>query len=290
MTWYGDYPKYVSVAERKAKAAKEMAILEKKGIKISPVIINGKKITTTFWGNAWCDHIETYRDYESRLPRGRTYVRNGSVVDLQIEKGKITAKVQGSSLYKVEICIDNLNKKTWGKIKKTCTGKIGSLIELIQGKLSDEIIKTLCDQKEGLFPSAKEIKMKCNCPDYSNMCKHLAATFYGVGARLDQEPELFFLLRGVDKSELFKADLTNELTKSKTKTKKLSANDMGDVFGISLDNLEEPTQTIKPAKVTKKAVTKKETTKKTKPKKKIIAKKAKSPKTKKNRRAPTNAG
>lgn len=239
--WYGGYPEYVSVAQRKAKAMKEMAKLSKKGIKITPVVIDGKKIATTFWGLAWCDHIESFHDYENRLPRGRTYVRNGSVVDLQMEKGKITARVQGSELYQIEIKIKKLAKTKWEKIKNSCAGKVGSLIELIRGELSSEIITALCHEKEGLFPLINEIEFKCSCPDSASLCKHLAATLYGVGARLDHEPELFFLLRDVDKTELFSVDISKEInakTKSKSTKKDLGAADISKIFDIELDDLE----------------------------------------------------
>ena len=102
--YYGFRP-YVSVAARRAQAARELAKLQKKGRKISPVAIEGRKIARTFWGEAWCDNLERYSDYANRLPRGRTYVRNGSVVDLQVGPGRVTALVSGSTMYDVKVTV-----------------------------------------------------------------------------------------------------------------------------------------------------------------------------------------
>src|SRR6202048_743999 len=90
---------YVSVAERRRQAQREMAKLTKKGQTVSPVVIEGRTIVKTFWGKAWCENLERYSDFANRLPRGRTYVRNGSVIDLQITPGEIKAMVSGSEIY-----------------------------------------------------------------------------------------------------------------------------------------------------------------------------------------------
>src|SRR4051812_3868737 len=182
MAWgYYDsyYPPYVSVAERRAKAAKEVAKPAKKGQKISPVKIDGRAIARTFWGKAWCDNLESYSDFENRLPRGRTYVRNGSVVDLQIGPGKVTALVSGSELYKVSVTIAPLPDAQWRSIKSRCAGQIGSVVELLQGKLSKHVIQIITAHEGGLFPRPKEITMSCSCPDWAGMCKHVAAAMYG---------------------------------------------------------------------------------------------------------------
>ncbi len=233
---YG-YPEYVTVGQRKQQAQKKLKVLTAKGEELSPVVIEGRKIAKTFWGKAWCDNIESYHDYENRLPRGRSYVRSGAVIDLKIAKGKITAQVMGSELYEIDITIHELPPKKWGKIKRECAGKIGSLVELIRGKLSQEIIELLCRKNEGMFPSPKEIKMNCNCPDWADLCKHLAAVLYGVGAHLDKQPELFFLLRGVDQNELFSADIAGALVDSAAPAA-IADNDLNNIFGIELDSLD----------------------------------------------------
>ena len=275
------YPRYVSAAERKQKAQAKIKKLTNKGVELSPVEIEGRNIAKTFWGKAWCTNIESYRDYENRLPRGRSYVRQGAVIDLKIQKGTIIAQVSGSELYEIVICISELPAKKWQRIKELCAGKINSLISLIQGKLSPEIIEILCRKDEGLFPSPKEIKMNCNCPDWADLCKHLAAVLYGVGARLDEHPELFFLLRGVDQNELFDSGLSNDLADSNA-TSSINENDLSNIFGIELDNLDSDDIEFldKPAKkTTKKSVKAKKAVKSTKNTKSPVTKTAKSEKT-----------
>ena len=185
---------YVSVAERRRRAAKKMDALRKKGVDVQPVVIEGRKIAKSFWGEAWCGHLESFSDFENRLPRGRSYVRNGSVCHLAVAKGRIEAKVSGSELYNVKVAVKTLPGKQWSAIKRRCSGQIGSLLELLQGRLSDHVMAVVTDRQDGLFPAPKEISFECSCPDWAVMCKHVAAVLYGVGARLDARPELLFLL------------------------------------------------------------------------------------------------
>lgn len=229
----GMWGEYVSVSTRRARAKKEMEQLKKKGQKIEPIEISGLKITRKFWGNKWCDHLEKFADYENRLPRGKTYVRNGSVCHLNIQQGVCEAFVSGSELYKVSIKINILNKKKWQAIKNRCSGKVGSLLELLQGKISDQVMEIVADQKEGLFPDKKEMEFDCSCPDWAGMCKHIAAVLYGIGSRLDHQPDLLFLLRGVDASELTTSQLAIE---TDVKIDQLGNEDLSDIFGIEFEN------------------------------------------------------
>jgi len=217
-----------------------MASLRKKGVDIQPVEIDGRKIAKTFWGEAWCDHLESFSDYDNRLPRGRTYVRNGSVCHLEIKKGEVLAKVAGSELYNLRIKIKTLPKKKWNDVKQRCSGRIGSLLELLQGKLSSHVMEVVTDRNSGLFPLPGEISLNCDCPDWATMCKHVAAVLYGVGVRLDQQPELLFRLRGVDHEELIAADAEAAVSAatSRGKSKRLAGDDLSDVFGIELDSTE----------------------------------------------------
>jgi uncharacterized Zn finger protein len=237
MAWYYGFRPYVPVAVRRQRAMKKMESLRKKGVDVQPIEIDGRKIAKTFWGEAWCDHLESFSDYANRLPRGRTYVRNGSVCHLAIDKGRIEAKVSGSQLYTVQIAIKTLAPKKWKEVKRRCTGQIGSLIELLQGNLSDQVMEVVTDRQNGLFPLPGEISLKCSCPDWATMCKHVAAVLYGVGARLDHKPELLFKLRGVDHEELIAADAEAAVSAATTrgKTKRLAADDLSDVFGIELE-------------------------------------------------------
>jgi uncharacterized Zn finger protein len=221
-----------------------MESLKKKGFDVQPITIEGRKIAHTFWGAAWCDHLEAFSDFANRLPRGRTYVRNGSVCHLAIDKGKVEANVSGSELYDIKVSIETLSPKKWMSIKARCGGQIGSLIELLQGRLSDQVMEVVTDRKEGLYPLPGEIAMRCSCPDMAVMCKHVAAVLYGVGARLDSKPELLFLLRGVNHEELIEADAGAALKAATTrgKSKRLAPAAMGDVFGIELVPEETDTQ------------------------------------------------
>jgi len=216
---------------------KKMDALRKKGVDVQPVTINGRKIASSFWGEAWCDHMESFSDFENRLPRGRTYVRNGSVCHLAIAKGDIEAKVSGSELYTVKVSIKTLHGKKWTAIKERCSGQIGSLLELLQGKLSDHVMEVVTDRREGLFPLSGEMSFHCSCPDSARMCKHVAAVLYGIGARLDDKPELLFTLRGVNHDELIVADAEKAVKQatSRGKTKRLAADQISDVFGIEID-------------------------------------------------------
>lgn len=237
MAWYRWAP-YVPVATRRAQARRKMESLRKKGMDIQPIEIEGRQIAKTFWGRAWCTHLESFSDYENRLPRGRTYVRNGSVCHLAIAKGKIDAKVSGSSLYSLRIRIATLPAKKWNHVKRRCAGQIGSLIELLQGRLSDSVMEVVTDRQDGLFPLPGEISFHCDCPDWAVMCKHVAAVMYGVGARLDKKPELLFTLRGVNHDELIETNAEEALSAATTggrRSKRLAASDLSDVFGIDID-------------------------------------------------------
>jgi uncharacterized Zn finger protein/DNA-binding XRE family transcriptional regulator len=240
MSRYGWKP-YVPVAARKAKALKKTEKLLKKGMDIKPVNIEGRTIARTFWGKGWCNHIETFSDYENRLPRGRSYVRNGSVCHLDIAEGQINALVSGSQLYTVTITVKPLAKKKWDALKTRCAGQIGSLVELLEGRLSKNVMTVVTDPQKGLFPLAGEIGFQCSCPDWAVMCKHVASVLYGVGARLDEEPELIFLLRGVDRDELITAEADLVAADGRGNGRRRLADDsLSDVFGIDLGDAAEP--------------------------------------------------
>ena len=239
MGWGQQWAPYVSVSQKLNQAVKRAAkIAKQQKREVQPVKIQGRLIAKTFWGKAWCDNLTAYQDYSNRLPRGATYVRNGSVVDLIIKPKKIEAIVAGSEPYTVTIDITGLDGKRWKAIRSECSESIDSLLDLLSGKLSEGVMKRLTDQRSGLFPSPKEIKMSCSCPDYSSCCKHLAAVMYGIGARLDNEPELLFLLRGVDHQELVSqaiasGNLDRELVGGGSGG--LESQDLGAIFGIELD-------------------------------------------------------
>jgi uncharacterized Zn finger protein len=238
MGWnsYHEWRPYVSVAQRRRKAATKLAKMKKAGREVSPVEITGRKIAVTFWGDAWCNNLEAYSDYANRLPRGRTYVRNGSVIDLRIEAGRVRSLVSGSEIYEVDIQIKPLAKPRWTDVKGQCAGQIDSLVELLRGSISKGVMEIVTRKGEGLFPSPKEISLSCSCPDWATMCKHVAATLYGVGARLDHEPEMLFTLRGVDPVEMVEAavDQPPRVDKSR-RGRVLGPDELSSVFGVDID-------------------------------------------------------
>jgi uncharacterized Zn finger protein len=235
MSYYG-WHSYVPVAEKRRRAEQKLAKLRKRGQPVAPVRIEGRIIAKSFWGKSWCNNLERYSDYENRLPRGRTYVRNGSVVDLQIAKGEIAAMVAGSELYKIQIGIAPVTRSRWKAICSDCAGTVDSLVELLQGRFAKGVMDRVCREGDGLFPAPKEIKLSCSCPDWADMCKHVAAVLYGVGARLDEQPQLLFVLRDVDENELLaSAGQDLSLTSAAPNAAKvLDESDVAALFGLEM--------------------------------------------------------
>jgi uncharacterized Zn finger protein len=241
---YDDYYlEYVTKAEREKMAQKTIEKLKKKGkAELAPVIITGRQLARTWWGKAWNDNLERYSDYSNRIGRGRSYVRNGAVLDLKIEQGIIKALVQGSikKPYEVEITIRPLSPEVWEKIRIACEGKIESLPELIDGKFPPGLSELFTAQGSGLFPAPKEISFKCSCPDWAVMCKHVAAVLYGIGARLDEDPTLFFTLRAVDIHDLISKAIQSKtqtmLSKSGATSRRILEDaDIASMFGVEVE-------------------------------------------------------
>jgi len=278
--YYDGWKPYVSAAARRAKAQRELARRKSQGPSGSPVVVAGRTIATTFWGKAWCENLEHYSDYENRLPRGRTYLRNGSVVDLQIAPGAVQALVSGSQLYSVTVKLSPVAKERWQSICNDCAGEIDSLVELLQGRLSKAVMERICRPQIGLFPSPAEIKLACSCPDGAYMCKHLAAVLYGIGARLDHHPELLFLLRGVDEKQLIAAaGASIPLSKAApAQGKVLGGADLAGMFGLDMGpdpDLSPGKTPSKPKKATKLPSKRSPATAKKKPLKRPPVKKSK---------------
>lgn len=225
--------RYVPVAQRRAKAGRGLKSLLKKGQVPQPVSIEGRTIAQSFWGKAWCDHLESFSDYANRLPRGRTYARNGSVCHLEVSPGRIDAIVSGSMIYKTSVAISPLPRGRWASITKAAAGGIGSMIELLRGEFSHEVMRLVTDPASGLFPEPREIKLHCSCPDWATMCKHVAAVLYGVGNRLDTRPDLLFLLRGVDPQELISTGIA--LPDQAPNAHAIPDSALSGLFGITLD-------------------------------------------------------
>jgi uncharacterized Zn finger protein len=226
------------MAETRRRAEKAASALGRKGQKLNPVRVDGRTIARSFWGKAWCENLESYSDYANRLPRGRAYARNGSVIDLQIAPGLIHALVSGSAVYRITITIESVNQVAWKALKTDCAGRVGSLMDLLQSKLSSQVMEILTRRETGLFPRPTEIGLNCSCPDWAGMCKHVAATLYGVGARLDTSPELLFVLRGADHLELVTEvaeSMTAGASNSSDGSATLAGENLEEVFGIEIE-------------------------------------------------------
>lgn len=194
---------YTDASESKERVRREIARLQKRGESFTALEVpKGNKISKTFWGQAWCRNLESYQVYENRLPRGRSYLRQGNVYNLVIESGHIYARVAGSHLYETHVHIQPLQTPHWKRLKEACAGQVNSMLDLLAGRLGEGVLAVLTDRDHGLFPKPKEIRFMCSCPDDADMCKHVAAVLYGVGVLLDEKPELLFTLRGVDHAEL----------------------------------------------------------------------------------------
>jgi uncharacterized Zn finger protein len=234
--WF--FPPYVPVGERRAHAAQALARLLKKSKRAPQPIAasRSRTLTTTFWGKAWCANLERYADFASRLPRGRSYARNGSVVDLVIGRGTVRAYVAGSELYETTVRVAPMRPVRWRAVVSRCTGRIGSLVGLLKGELSGEVLAVLTDAREGLFPEPREIDFDCSCPDQAAMCKHVAAVLYGVGVRLDAQPELFFALRDVDQTQLLASAATGAPTRTQAAgVRRIAGDKLAEVFGIDIE-------------------------------------------------------
>lgn len=242
---YWGFPKYVSVAEKKAKAAQKLKELSKKKPNMKPVALEGSALAHTWWGKAWNRNLEQYADYSNRIGRGRSYVRHGAVLDLQIEPGEVIALVQGSDRnpYSVSVKIQTLKKETWQRMKTACEGTLESFQELLAGNFPKALGEIFICKDSGMFPAPREIKFDCSCPDWADMCKHVAAVLYGIGARLDEDPKLFFRLRDAGIDKLIKQAVAGKVEKLLEKAGRKSGRiiedkDIASVFGIDIE--EQP--------------------------------------------------
>lgn len=257
-----------------ARALEAKLALKAEGLELSPVEpVKGHRIATTFWGQAWCRNLTRYSDYENRMPRGRSYVRHGSVVHLEVEPGEIHALVSGSDLYRVTIRIEPLARKQWDAILGQCAGEIEDLVHLLRGEPPKRVMEIVTRPGDGLFPTPKEIELDCSCPDWADMCKHAAAVLYGVGVRLDHDPEQLFRLRSVDPNDLVSAvpDAAEP-----DEDDALAGEDLSALFGIRLEGEDSPATWGAPGSMgaVRRKVSRKKATRKKVSRKKVSRKKA----------------
>ena len=231
MAWYD----YSDSAAQKKKLADDIEKRRQRGESLdvfnSPT---GNKLTQQFWGAAWTRHLETYGGYNARLGRGRSYLRQGKVLNLVVDEGIAAAEVAGSYLYEVEIRVSPLPADRWRAIKAECAGQVASLLDLLGGKLGDGVMKIITDPDKGLFPRGKEIRHQCTCPDDADLCKHQAAVLYAIAVLFDRDPRVFFHLRGVDPSELIASSGTSLMDSGAGAKGELEGEDLSALFGIDL--------------------------------------------------------
>ena len=169
-------------------------------------------LASSWWGEAWGSNLERYADYSNRIDRGRRYVRADAVVDLHIDKGRVDAKVLGSrgEPYDVRIEITPLPGERAQELVSRCGRGAKDLDSLVRGEFPEEL-KDVFYGVGGLFPAPDEISFHCSCPDWASMCKHVAAALYGIGVRFDEDPTLFFKLRGLDPEVFVDAAIQDRL-------------------------------------------------------------------------------
>ncbi len=244
MRYYDGYgfPRYVSVAEKRARARRKLEQLRKKHPDIRPVVIEGNALVRTWWGKAWNGNLGKYADYANRVGRGGSYLRHGAVLDLQVKPGEVHALVQGSqgNPYTVTIKIKPVSQPVWKQIRAAAAGQLASLQELLEGRFPKGLAALFTAEGSGLFPAPQEIDFHCSCPDYAYMCKHVAAVLYGIGTRLDEDPRLFFVLRRMKMDDLITQAVQDRserlLKQAKKKTARvLDDADLGEVFGIEME-------------------------------------------------------
>lgn len=232
----GNFPAYVDAAERKRRAQQALArlakVLRREPRPVPPS--EGRAIAKTFWGKAWCENLERYSDFATRLPRGRSYVREGAVIDLLITAGRIEARVAGTDVYEIVVTCTPVAATAWKAIRATAGGKIDSLVALLGGSLPEELLERVTQRDGGLFPTPREITFTCSCPDSARMCKHIAAVLYGIGIRLDAEPALLFTLRGVDPNEMVSTDSVDLFTLRPPSKRVLDGASLSGIFGVDL--------------------------------------------------------
>lgn len=240
MSWENEDTK-LSAEAIQAKLEKKIARRRQEGEPLQSLLPNAKRdLCTTFWGQAWNRHLVAHAQYQGAMSPARTALRRGQVMDLQITPGEARSVVAHHDLWEVHIHIKPLDEETWSELKTACAGKIGSLLELLDGKLSDEVMREVTHTEHGLFPSPGEIRCRCTCEDESDLCRHSAATLYGVGVKLDESPALLFELRQVNPAELSAAVTSSmgewDLPDFAINAEDLPMGDLSALFGIDLES------------------------------------------------------
>ncbi len=234
-SFFNDEPdRYVRVQKRRTYARDIAAQLERQGEILTPAVAHGKNIANQFWGRAWCHAIDEWQDCAYRLPGGRSLLKNGGVIDLKISRNSVIARVAADQVYDVQLHYRDADPYSVAELRSQCAGKLTGLLDFIQGKLSEEVMQYICNPVYGLFPEYGDFKISCTCLDDAVLCRHAAAALYAVATRLDDEPELFFTLRGIDAKDFFEAEDILTQTGSNS-AEGLSADELSKTFGIDIE-------------------------------------------------------
>lgn len=226
MAYYNRFPAYQTIDELKTKNIKKKKTYLKKHPDASPIVLEGK-LGKTWWGKSWNQNLERYADYENRLGRGKKYIKAEAILDFHIEEGRIYGEIAGSGrkIYNVDISIDTIDEQDWKQIQKVCGRRIDSLEQLLAGQFPNELKDIFFVKDHGLFPSSSQIHIYCDCPDYARLCKHAAAFLYATSIALDNNPTLFFELRGISMDAFINKALGENLDdlieKSKQKSNRI---------------------------------------------------------------------
>ena len=162
----------------------------------------GTKLASNFWAQSWQRHLATFEHYAGRLSRGRTCLRKGLVYNYELKAGEVRAEVAGAALFEVVVRVRQMEPSQWAALVSCCAGRIGSTLDLLAGRLSDEVLATLTAPDGGLFPEARDVQIVCSCTDHADVCEHGAAVLYAIGLGFDHDPASFFRLRGVEIGDL----------------------------------------------------------------------------------------
>lgn len=204
------------------------ARLTEEGSQLSPVRASGRNLVSNCWAKAWMRHLGQSEVYGMRLAPGRTYLRYGCVIDCCISPGLIHALVSGEHVYEVDIRIAPPTEEQLGLIRTGCEGRVASWIDILQGRLSEDVLTLLCEPETGILPELGNISCSCTCPDWADICKHAAAALYATGVKLDHSPDLLFTLRQITLEQLLPA--------ASGPAAPLDNGSLSSLFDINLDN------------------------------------------------------
>ena len=220
----------LSLSERRKLSEKEKKRLMEEGIDLNPLEVKPReKITKKFWGKLWYQYLSAFEDLDYRLLEGRKLVSANSLLNLVTEELSLKGLVFDQDSYQVQIKFEPLSEEQKNTFSSEVTENVGSLLSLLEGKFSDEMCERITEESSGLFPSLGEIHFDCPCMDYADLCKHSAACLIGLAKRFDENPDLFFKLRGLSPEDLLTQEKGEKLVD-------IDEEEVSKLFDIDLEN------------------------------------------------------